>query len=214
MKRTIWQPLVLGLALGLLAGIATVTDLAFFIADTTENAHAIGFFVTLFLLVTALGGLWAGVSVSTIWVTVEVFFGLPDMKGVIAIQSVFWSNIIAIGITLTMAGIAYGLSFEGIRMPMRLIPWVGIVHAFYIFTLPFSLTLQYYIQGNPLSEIYPAISQAHSTYVPQAIFDILITCLVLIALPLHYRKPFWFESKNGASLIDIAYEYPYWTEAL
>ena len=51
MKKTIWQPLVLGVVLGLLAGIATVTGLSFLTPGITDNA--IGFYVTLFLLAAA-----------------------------------------------------------------------------------------------------------------------------------------------------------------
>lgn len=88
MKKTNWQPLVFGLVLGLMAGITTVTGLSFFIAGTTDNGHTIGFFVILFLLAAALGGPLAGVTVSTIWVPVRVFWGLPDMKTMITIQAV------------------------------------------------------------------------------------------------------------------------------
>ena len=64
MKKIIWQPLVLGIVLGSLAGISMVTGLTFLTPGIATNV--IGFFVTLLLLSAALGGPLAGIIASTL----------------------------------------------------------------------------------------------------------------------------------------------------
>jgi len=125
MKKTIWQPLVLGVALGLLAGIATVTGLSFLTPGITANA--IGFYVTLFLLAAALGGPLAGATAPAVFVIVSALFGSPEMKEIITIPAVFWSNLLALGTTVALVGFAYRLIFERVKMPVRLLPWAGLI---------------------------------------------------------------------------------------
>ena len=81
MNKTIWQPVMLGITAGLLAGIGTAANLSFLISGITDNA--IGFFVTLFLLAAALGGPLAGAIAPALWVTISALFGPPDMQAVI-----------------------------------------------------------------------------------------------------------------------------------
>lgn len=193
MKKTIWQPLALGAVLGLLAGITTVTNLSFLIVDFVENTNTIGFFVTLFLLAAALGGPLAGAIASSLWVIISALYGPPEVKAVITIPEVFWSNLLAIGTTLALVSVAYRLIFERVKSRFRLLLWAGIVIAFYLIALPASLVTQYLLLQNPVSEILPAIRNAYTTYTPQAIFDILFTSLALIALPRRYYRPVWYE---------------------
>jgi hypothetical protein len=194
MKKTIWQPLVLGVVLGLLAGIATVTGLSFLTPGITDNA--IGFYVTLFLLAAAQGGPLAGGIAPALWVIISALFGPPNMKEVINIPSIFWSNLLALGTTVALVGFAYRLIFERVKMPARLLLWAGIVIAFYFISLPSSIIPQYYLLGDPTSEILPAILNSYKNYIPQAIFDIFFTSLVFIALPSSYTRPLWYVSKK------------------
>ena len=195
MKKTIWMPLVIGAVLGLLAGIATATGLSFLTPGITDSA--IGFYVTLFLLAAAQGGPLAGVIASTLWVIISALYGPPDMKAIIIIPAVFWSNLLALGMFTAVVGFAYRWIFERVKMPARLLPWAGIVVAFYLIGLPSAIISQYFLLGDPTSEILPAISGTYMTYIPQAIFDILFTSLVFIALPARFRKPLWYESKKA-----------------
>jgi hypothetical protein len=191
MKKTIWQPLVLGTIFGLLAGITTVTGLSFLTPGITDNA--IGFYGTLFMLSSALGGPLAGIITPTLFICIGSLFGPPEMKELLSDPSVFWSNILALAITVSLLGIAYRLIFEHIKMPMRLLAWAGIVIAYYAIGLPASIIPQYLLHGNPTSEILPAVLYGYETYFPQAIFDIVITSLVFIALPARYTRPLWYE---------------------
>ena len=189
MKKTIWQPLLLGAVLGLLAGIATVTGLSFLTPGITDSA--IGFFVTLFLLAAALGGPLAGAIAPVLWVIITASFGSPEMKAILTIPAVFWSNLLALGTTVALVGFGYRLIFERVVMPARLLAWAAIVIAYYAISIPSSIIPQYYFLGDPASEILPAILATYKTYIPQAIFDIIFTSLVFIALPARYRRPLW-----------------------
>jgi len=194
MKKTIWRPLVLGVVLGLLAGIATVTDLSFLALGITDNA--IGFYVTLFLLAAALGGPLAGAIAPAFWVTMSAMLGPPDIKAVLNDPIVFWSNLLALGALTALVGLAYRPIFERVKMPARLLPWAGIVITYYLITLPAAIFPQYYLSADPTYEILPAVLGAYTDYIPQAIFDIFITSLIFIALPLSYVRPLWYETKK------------------
>ena len=198
MNKTIWQPVMLGITAGLLAGIGTAANLSFLISGITDNA--IGFFVTLFLLAAALGGPLAGAIAPALWVTISALFGPPDMQAVITPPDTFWSNLIALGAFTALVGFAYRLIFERLKMPVRLLPWAGIVVAYYFVTLPASITPQYILSGDPTSEILPAVLSAYTDYIPQAIFDIFFTCLVFIALPARFSRPIWYEPKQTPEL--------------
>jgi hypothetical protein len=194
MKKTIWQPLILGVALGLLAGITTVTGLSFLTAGITENA--IGFYVTLFLLAAALGGPLAGAIAPMLWVIIGALFGPPNVAAIVTSPAVFWSNLLALGITVAVIGFAYRLIFERLKMPARLLAWAGIIIVWYLISIPSSIIPQYLLLGDSPSEILPAIQYGYETYFPQAIFDIVITSLIFIALPAAYARPLWYEPKK------------------
>jgi hypothetical protein len=194
MNKTIWQPVVLGLILGALAGIASAAELTFFVSGITDNA--IGFYVTLFLLAAALGGPLAGAIAPAFWVAISAWFGSPEMAAVISSPNTFWSNLIALGIMTALVGFAYRLIFERIKMPARLIGWAGIVIVYYLLALPASIIPQYFLSGDPISEVLPAVLAGYADYLPQVIFDIFFTCLVFIALPSRYRRPLWYEDKK------------------
>jgi hypothetical protein len=194
-NKTIWQPLVLGIVLGSLAGISMVTGLTFLTPGLATNA--IGFYVTLLLLSAALGGPLAGIIASTSMIIISALFGSSEMKAVITIPAVLWSNVLMLGLIETLVGFGYRFIFERLKMPIRLLPWAGIVVAYYLLNSPISITLQYSLLGEPLSEALPAVLYSYQTYVPQAIFDIFITSLIFIALPARYLRPLWYTSKKA-----------------
>lgn len=193
MKKTIWQPLVLGVVFGLLAGIAMVSGLSFLLSGT-EASNAIGFYMTLFLLSAAIGGPLAGAITSTICVTFVAFLGLPEMKEVLSDPINLWSNMFVTGLLVAMVGFAYRLIFERVKMPARLLPWAGLVIGYYIISGPINMSIQFYLHGE--AGILSAIFSSYRTYIPQALFDIFFTSLVFIALPSSYTRPRWYELKK------------------
>lgn len=195
MKKTIWQPVVLGIAFGLLAGIAMVTGLSFLLSSTGAS-NVIGFFMVLFMLSAALGGPLAGAITSTICVLFVALFGAPDMKAVSSDPVVLWTNVVVIGTLVALIGFAYRLIFERVKMPGRLLPWAGIVIAFYLLSSPINISIQFTLNGE--SGILSAVLSSYKDYFPQALFDIFFTSLVFIALPARYRRPLWYESKKAS----------------
>jgi hypothetical protein len=192
MKKTIWQPVAIGTVLGLLAGIGIAAGLSFIIPGAFSSV--IGFFTTLFLLAAALGGPLAGVVASTICVVIAAFFGSPDLKEALSDSVIFWSNVVVTGTFVALVGFAYRLIFERVKMPARLLPWAGIVIAYYVLYLPANAGAQFYLNGD--SGFLSAVIGSYNAYIPQVFFDIFITSLVFIALPARNRRPQWYESKQ------------------
>jgi len=193
MKKTIWQPVVIGIVLGLLAGIGIAAGLSFIIPG--DFSSVIGFFTTIFLLAAAIGGPLAGAIASTICVTIAAFFGSPDLKAGLADPVVFWSNICVTGVFVALTGFAYRWLFEHVKMPARLLPWAGIVIAYYLLYLPANAGAQYYLGGE--SGLLSAILGSYNAYIPQVFFDIFFTSLVFIALPSSFAHPLWYEAKKA-----------------
>lgn len=198
MNKTIWQPLVFGIVLGSLAGISIITGLTFLTPGLATNV--IGFYVTLLLLSAALGGPLAGVVASVSMIIISALFGSPEMKAIITVPSIFWSNVLMLGMIEILVGFGYRFIYERVKMPARLLPWAGIVIAYYLLNSPISITLQYFLLGDPLSEVPPAVLYSYQTYVPQAIFDIIITSLIFIALPARYLRPLWYEKPRTVAM--------------
>jgi len=195
MKKTIWQPLVLGVVLGLLAGISSITGLLFIVPSTIDIGNAIGFWMTLLLLSASLGGPLAGVTAVILLITISAFFGPAEMKVIIGDPANFWTNMLVVGILMVIVGFVYRLIFERVKMPARLLPWAGVVIFVYILNSPANITVQSYIKGEP--SVLPDILGSYRTYISQAIFDIFFTSLFFIALPERYRKPQWYESQQA-----------------
>jgi len=194
MKKTIWIPLALGSALGLLASIATITGLSLVVPGTSGTENVIGFWMTLLLLAAALGGPLAGVIASSLFITLANFFGSLDMRAIINDPVVYWTNLLVVGILAALVGFAYRLIFGRVKMPVRLLFWAGIVITVYIIIAPANLILQYYFHNE--IDVLPAILGLYRVYMPQAIFDIFFTSLVFIALPMAYTRPLWYEPKQ------------------
>jgi hypothetical protein len=199
MKRTIWRPGVLGVIFGLLAGITSVTGFLF-IVPGTDSDNAVGFYMILLLLAAALGGPLAGAIASTLLITLSSFSGSPDQQAIMSDPVVFWTNMLVVGTLVALVGLAYRLIFERTKMPVRLLLWAGIVIVMYIINSPANLVLQYYLYGEV--GVLPAILGAYRVYVPQAIFDIVFTSLVFIALPSSYTRPLWYEPAKALEQTD------------
>lgn len=199
LKKTLWQPILLGTVLGVLASVTAITGLAFLTTGITENA--IGIQGTLFLLAAALGGPLAGVIAPILWVIIVTFVGPPEMKALLTEPAVFWVNMIALAVNLTLVGLAYRLIFNRVVMPHRLLLWAAVVIGFYAIINPTSIISQYLLLGEPVSEIWPAVLYGYESQAPQAIFDTFVTSLVFIALPAAYTRPLWYEHKLAGETI-------------
>jgi hypothetical protein len=153
--------------------------------------------MTLSLLAAALGGPVAGVIAPTLWVSAGAVYGPMEMKEIITVPVIFWSNLTALATTMALVGLAYRRVFERLGMPARLLAWAGIVIAFYLLTIPASTVPQYLLLGEPTADIIPALLYGYRTYLPQALFDIVVTSLIFVALPAAYTRPLWYEPRRS-----------------
>ena len=202
-KKTFWRPLILGIFMGVLAGITTITGLSFLTPGIDFN-NAIGIYMTILLLSAALGGPLAGALAVTLFIAITTQFGPPDMKAIMSDPIVLYTNLFVISILTIMVGFAYRWIFERIKMPTRLLLWAGVIIAVYLINIPASILLQFYFLNE--SDVLPAIISTYRDYLPQGIFDIFITSLVFIALPVRFTRPLWYEHTNkshGSSILSL-----------
>ena len=199
MKKTIWQPVLLGIAFGLLAGISITAGLSFIISNSLTFG-VIGFQIVLFLLSASFGGPLAGFITPAISVIVIFFFGAPEYIEFLSRPNIFWTNLLVPGFVMVLVGLGYRLVFERVNMPARLLPWAAIVIAYYVIISPTILIFQYYFGGDNFATLPSAILSIYKDYIPQAIFDIFITSLIFIALPARYRRPLWYEKPQNATM--------------
>ena len=203
MKKTIWQPVLLGIAFGLLAGVSITAGLSFVISNSLTTG-VIGLHIIFFLLSASIGGPLAGFITPAISVVLISLFGAPEYKEVLSRPNMLWTNMFVPGMVMALAGYGYRLVFERVKMPARLLPWAGIVIATYVINPPTMLSIQYYFGGDNFATLPSAILSSYQTYVPQAIFDIFITSLIFVALPARYLRPLWYEkSRTTATHIEI-----------
>jgi len=179
--------------MGVLAGIATVTGLSFLTPGTDIN-NAIGIYMTILLLSSALGGPLAGGLTSILFIAISANFGPPDMKAVLSDPVVLWTNLAVIGTLTILVGFAYRWIFGRVKMPNRLLLWAGVVAAVYLINIPVNILVQFYLLHE--ADVLSAIISTYQDYLPQAIFDIFITSLVFIALPVRFTHPLWYEHLN------------------
>ena len=198
MKKTSWVPIVIGIAFGLLSGIANAAGLTFNITLAGGVINSIGFYAILYMLSAALGGPLAGFLTAEIDLISLVLVGSPDMKAYFSDPITFWTNSIGVGVSIALVGFAYRLIYQRFKMPMRLLLWIGIVIFYYIVAILF-FTISYHFFGVQV-QVELSLSEYYLTtlkgFLPQLISDIVITSLIWIALPEHYRRPLWYEPKK------------------
>jgi len=197
-KKTIWQPVLLGIAFGLLAGVSITVGLSFVVSNPLTTG-VIGFHVVLFLLSASIGGPLAGFITPAISLIFITLFGAPEYTEFLSRPNIFWTNMFVPGMVMALTSFGYCLVFERVKMPARLLPWAGIVIASYLINTPTILSIQYYFGGDNFATLPSAIISTYQDYIPQAIFDVFITSLIFIALPSRYLRPLWYEKPQTAA---------------
>ena len=195
MKKTIWVPIVIGVAFGLLAGITEVAGFTFNI-NPGGAPITIGFYMVLYALSAALGGPIAGFLTVAIDIIAVALFGPPDVKALFNDPIIFWTNLIDLGVVLALFGFAYRFIYQRFKMPLRLLTWAGIVIAAYIIVYPILVISQYLLGYYHDTSVIGIILSGLKGFAPQAISDIIITSLIWIGLPESFRRPLWYEPKK------------------
>ena len=95
---------------------------------------------------------------------------------------------------MALIGLGYRLIFERMKMPARLLPWVGIVFVLYAL----HPSILFILQTNPsdINIILTYAIQGFKNSTPQMLFDIFFTSLVFVALPSSLAHPLWYVSRK------------------
>ena len=197
MKKTFWQPVVLGLAMGLLAGIAMAVGLSISVPDSSGGINIVGFHMALFLLSAAIGGPVAGVITPITSLITAILFGPPDLRAVLLDPLSFWTNSFVMGAFMALIGIGYRAIFERMKIPTRLLPWIVIILAHYALHAP----ILEFTQTGRVNFLRSMIGSL-DFYTVQILFDIFFTSLIFMALPARYLRPLWYEKPRTAAMPD------------
>ena len=192
MKKTIWLPVIFGLALGLLAGIAMAVGLSISLPDSAGGINIVGFHMALFLLSAAIGGPLAGAITPITSLITAILFGPPDLRAFLVDPLSFWTNSFLMGAFMALIGFCYRAIFERMKIPVRLLPWIGIILAHYAFHPP----ILEFLQTGKVNFIRSMVG-ALDFYTLQILFDVFFTSLVFIALPASFAHPLWYASKKA-----------------
>jgi hypothetical protein len=194
MKKTIWQPVLLGVGCGLLVGIAMAAGLS--ITHTSaDTTNVIGFHMAIYLLSAAIGGPLAGVLSPATSLTFILLFGSPEMKAVLSDPVMFWTNAIVMGGFMALIGFSYQSIYEHMKMPARILPWAGSV--FVLYALHPSILLILQTNTNDIKIILTKALEGLKNGALQMLFDIFFTSLVFIALPPSYTHPLWYVPRKA-----------------
>ena len=141
----------------------------------------------------ALTGPVGGLIVGVLAGIGEAFIGTPEGR------IPFASLIAHLAGGLWMGWAYKKLAFNRLQMPTLVLGWAALVAVFYfVFAIPGFVIGQlvfypeqyaaFYGEGTSLIEAYLTLSQG---VVPEALITMLITSLVIVALPRRYRRPQW-----------------------
>jgi len=192
MKKTSWISLGFGIGMGLLAGLVNICDLTYM----SPTGWPIGFYNPFLFLSAALGGPLGGIS-EIIMITMINSFGPIAWREAIG-PELYWANVITEAvILLPLLSLGYQTIVKRFRMPVRLLPWAGLIITFYTLDVALIPLLQWFFEGKlPDRVLIDNILSGYQSWIPQIISDILITSLAWLALPEKWRKPFWTQSES------------------
>jgi len=190
MKR-MWIPLVLAIGMGLLAGLVNIFDLTIM----SPTGWPIGFYNIFLFFAVAIGGPVGGLSEIIMISMINSFgpLGWRDMIG----PELYWANVITEGlILLPLFALGYRLIFKRVKMPLRLLTWIGLIIGFYLLDVVILPLLWWLFEGMAIDASFVEnIVSGIQSWLPQMITDIIISCLIMLALPERFRRPLWIDSR-------------------
>jgi hypothetical protein len=192
MKKTIWRPLLLGLAFGALSFFSSAVG--FFIH--TGIAGAIGPHEIFMTLSAALGGP-LGLFVASVIHTVGAHIYLMKAPPELAVPALHNSMGDFVARTLALLAVAYCYKYlhqRAQKVVTFIFGWILIIGIYYALLLPlqaldWALTLPGYLSLSTIVQSAP----------PEIFSVAIITTLIWIALPVRSRKPLWYEPKQASN---------------
>lgn len=187
MKKTIWIPVVGGLVFGAISFLITVADITIKISKDLIlgpweilNSLSAAFFGPIGLLITELG-----LDISGYVYLIQGVYPAP--------QDFYFMVGNYIAHVLAMFAVAFGYRFvyQHMKMPRLLVGWVLVMGIYYLVGVTLQVSL--------FNIAVPGLGASYAVYFSNVRLEFIlvtvITALVLLALPEHYRKPQWYESK-------------------
>ena len=189
MKKTIWIPIVGGLILGALSFLVSAVNFTITIYDDLIlgpweilNTLSAALFGPIGLLITELG-----TDIGAYLYLIRGVYPSPqDLYFIIG-------DYIAHTVSLMIVAFCYRFIYTRMKMPLLMVGWVLILGIFY--------AMLFLIQVPLFNIAVPGLGATYMGYVinviPESISTIVVTSLILLALPEYYRKPQWYESKKA-----------------
>ncbi len=188
MKKTVWIPIAGGLIFGALSFLISAVNFTITISDDLIlgpweicNTLSAALFGPIGLLITEIG--------------MDTGAYLYIIRGVYpAPQDLYFimGDYIAHVMAMLATAFGYRLFYERVKMPLLLVGWVLTLGIFY--------TLLWLIQAPLFNIAVPGLGATFMGYfssaIPEAITTIVVTSLILLALPQRYRRPQWYEPKK------------------
>lgn len=192
MKKTIWRPLVLGIALGLVDFVSLAVH---FVLPTTEETF-VGPQEIFTTISAALGGP-LGLFLTSLFQELGVHFFL--LKGQLPPEQVHLEIFISIAdftahILATLAVVyCYRSLHQRAKKAITFFAgWILIVIVYYTLLLPLQSILYNLVIPNTL----PLWVWVQSS-IQEVLTVAIISPLIWFALPVRYRRPLWYESKKA-----------------
>jgi len=188
-KKSIWIPIVGGLIFGALSFLTTVANLTVQISQDLIlgpweilNAISAALFGPIGLLITEFG--------------LDISGYLYLIKGIYpAPQDIYFmvGNYIAHCVALLFVAFSYRFIYVRMKMPRLLAGWVLIIVIYYFV----GVTLSVYLHNRAVPGLGASlIGYFSNSILLEFLLVMIITSLILLALPARFRKPQWYEPKQ------------------
>jgi hypothetical protein len=188
-KKTIWIPIIGGLIFGALSFLISVANITIQVSKDLIlgpweilNALSAALFGPIGLLITELG--------------LDTSGYLYFLKGVYpAPQDMYFmiGNYIAHVVAMMIVAFGYRFIYERMKMPRLLAGWFLLMCIYYLVGVILQVTL--------FNIAVPNLGASYMVYFGNVRLEFIlvtvITSLILLALPEHYRRPRWYESKKA-----------------
>lgn len=189
MKKTIWIPLLGGLIFGALSYLTTVANLTIQISEDLIlgpweifNTLSAALFGPIGLLITELG--------------LDVSAYLYLIKGVYpAPQDIYFmvGNYIAHIAAMLLVAFGYRFIYQRMRMPLLLVGWFLVMGIYYLV----GVALSVFFHNSAIPGLGATLPGYFNEVRLEFVIIMVITSLILLALPERYRRPQWYEPQQA-----------------
>ena len=189
MKKTIWIPIVGGLLLGALSFLISASNITIQVSQDLNlgpweifNTISAALFGPIGFLITQLGMDLGGY----LYLLKDVSAGSQNINFVLC-------GYVAHSASLMIVAFGYRYIYQRMKMPKLLAGWSLTLGIYYIVLA----ILQVFLYNIFIPDLEATYAFYFRNIPVELILIIVITSLILLALPERYRRPQWSESKSG-----------------